>query len=79
MSRLESRKKLAAVRSLVVNGYKEGSTLRELSEIYEVAPGTVRNLLLQQAVELRSRGRRRKNVDAQAAAPVEEKTDGDQL
>jgi hypothetical protein len=65
MSRLESRKKLAAVIPNVVEGYKNGATLSELAHIYEVAKGTVRNLLLSQGVELRSRGRRKKSENVQ--------------
>lgn len=60
MSRLEAKKKLASVRQLVLTGYDQGATLRELSKIYEVAPGTVRNFLISNGVNLRSRGRRSK-------------------
>jgi intein-encoded DNA endonuclease-like protein len=61
MSRVETRKKLALVMNLVVEGYKNGATLRELATIYECAPGTIRNLLLTNNVDLRKRGRRKKD------------------
>ncbi len=60
MSRVETRKKLATVITLVIEGYNNGSTLRELAGIYEVAPGTIRNLLLSHDIDLRSPGRRKK-------------------
>lgn len=68
MSRLESRKKLAAVIPNVVEGYNNGATLCELAHIYEVAKGTIRNLLLDQGVELRSRGRRKKTENVQTVS-----------
>jgi hypothetical protein len=72
MSRLETRKKLASVIPLVVEGYENGATLRELAGLYEVAPGTIRNLLLAQGKNLRSRGRKR----AVKTVATEEQTDG---
>lgn len=70
MSRLESRKKLATVIPNVVEGYNNGATLRELAHIYEVAPGTIRNLLLSQGAELRPRGRRKKAVEELVERPA---------
>jgi hypothetical protein len=59
MSRVETRKKLALVHDLVVEGYANGATLRELAIVYECAPGTIRNLLLAKGTDLRKRGRRK--------------------
>ncbi len=69
MSRLETRKKLAGVIPLVVEGYQNGSTLRELAKIYEVAPGTIRNLLMSEDVDLRARGRKQNPVPDNVDVP----------
>ena len=54
-------KKLAAAREQVREAYENGATLREISIVEGVSSGTVRNLLIELGVELRSRGRRRNN------------------
>ena len=52
--------KLAMVRDQVVEAYNRGATLIELGKAHEVSPGTVRNVLLEEGVEMRSRGRQPK-------------------
>lgn len=51
--------KLAAIKEVVVEAYKNGATLREIAEVHAVSPGTVRNALKEMGVEMRSRGRRK--------------------
>lgn len=50
--------KLAAIREVVCEAYRNGATLREIAEVHGVSPGTVRNALKEMGVEMRSRGRR---------------------
>ena len=58
------RKMLDLVEAQVVEGYRNGSTLRELAKVYEVSAGTVRNLLKESGVPMRTRGRRRVQINA---------------
>lgn len=62
-------KMLDLVEAQVIEGYRNGLTLRELAKTYEVSAGTVRNLLITGNVPLRARGRRKVHVDA--ATPTE--------
>jgi transposase-like protein len=52
-------KKLAASKDQVKEAYTNGATLRDIAELYDVSSGTVRNLLIELGVELRSRGRKK--------------------
>jgi hypothetical protein len=56
---------LAPVREQVIEAYRNGATLRQIAEVHGVSSGTVRNCLVESQVELRARGRRKK--DAQRA------------
>ena len=58
------RKVLDLVESQVIEGYRNGLTLRDLAKMYEVSAGTVRNLLVGASVPLRTRGLKRNQVDA---------------
>lgn len=62
-------KALSLVEAQVVEGYKNGLTLRELANTYEVSAGTVRNCLVTAGVPLRGRGRRKQHIDA--GTPIE--------
>jgi hypothetical protein len=71
------RSKLATCHEQVVDAYNNGATLRQIAEVHEVSPGTVRNLLKELDVPLRDRGRRKNAPKADprilpvAAAPDE--------
>lgn len=71
MTELKARNKLATATPQVVEGYRNGATLRQLANLHNVSSGTVRNCLIANGVELRPRGRRRRN-----SVPQEETTDG---
>ena len=43
------------IESLVVDGYKNGLSLHKLSKLHEVAPNTIRNILVANSVERRPR------------------------
>lgn len=61
MTELKARNKLVTAAPQVVEGYQNGATLKELSQLHGVSQGTVRNCLISQGVTLRPRGRRRRN------------------
>jgi len=61
MSRRQMTKKLADIKTELVEAYENGHTVRQIARIYEVAPGTVRNRLLEAGAKLRPTGRRKKN------------------
>jgi len=52
--------KLVNVENMIVEGYENSMTLRELADLHGVAPGTIRNLLVSRGVKMRDRGRRHK-------------------
>lgn len=41
-------------------GYTQGQSLRYLADIYETSAGSIRTLLIEEGVELRGRGRQKK-------------------
>ncbi len=44
----------------IIGGYAQGQSLRYLAEIYNTSSGSIRTLLIETGVELRPRGRQRK-------------------
>jgi hypothetical protein len=54
------KNQLATVREQVGEAYQNGATLRQIGEVHSVSAGTVRNVLLELGIKLRSRGRRKK-------------------
>lgn len=66
------RNKLASSKDQIVSAYKNGTTLRELAELHEVSAGTVRNLLVEEGVTMRARGRRKMPENEPKTLPVEE-------
>jgi hypothetical protein len=58
----EVKRKLAAVGSYITDAYEAGGSIRELAEAYTTSPGSIRNFLIAEGVQLRSRGRRKKEV-----------------
>lgn len=54
------RNKLTMVRDQVHEAYQNGATLRDIARVHGVSAGTVRNLLKEMGVEMRARGRRKK-------------------
>lgn len=64
MTEKRVRYKLSMVADEVVEAYTtHGKTLREIADFHNVAPGTVRNLLISRGVSLRSRGRKKNTND----------------
>lgn len=56
------KNKLAAAREQVQEAYQNGATLRQIAEVHGVSAGTVRNTLVELGIDLRPRGRRKKNA-----------------
>jgi transposase len=44
----------------ILEAYRNGSTIREIAEVYKVSTGTIRNILNRNDEPLRPRGRRPK-------------------
>lgn len=55
--------KLAKVREEVLTSYANKMSLRDIADLHAVNPGTVRNFLKREGVEIRSRGRLKKVQD----------------
>ncbi len=53
------RVKLTTARDQIRDAYRNGATLRQIGDVHEVSPGTVRNLLIEMGETLRPRGRRK--------------------
>ena len=60
MTSMRLRNKLSTVHEPVIEAYRNGATIRAIADIYNVSPGTVRNLLIEEGETMRSRGRRKK-------------------
>jgi transposase-like protein len=54
--------KLAAVQDEVIEAYKNGSTMTEIAKLHDASAGTIRNILDKAKVEIRPRGRRKKET-----------------
>ena len=52
--------KLSTAEEQIREAYRNGATLRQIGELHEVSPGTVRNKLIELGEEMRPRGRRKK-------------------
>lgn len=61
--------KLAHVRSEIKAGYEAGGTMQDLAALYNTSVGTVRNELIAQGIQIRSRGRRKKAKVVDASKP----------
>lgn len=55
-------RKLAIAESIVVEGYNNGMTMRELAITHNCSIGTVRNVLKARGVQARRRGRVKKEA-----------------
>ena len=53
----------------IVGGYAQGQSLRYLAEIYETSAGSIRTLLIEEGIELRPRGRQRKEDEYVGVLP----------
>ena len=51
--------KLVKEQEQVVEAYRNGATLRDIGDVYNCSPGTVRNVLIEAGEPLRPRGRRK--------------------
>lgn len=68
-------RKLSLSKEQVKEAYANGATLREIADVHNVSSGTVRNCLIEQGVELRTRGRRKKqNANQSRALPMDNVT-----
>ena len=56
------RNKLATAHEEVSEAYRNGATLCQIGEFHGVSSGTVRNILKELGVEMRSRGRQKKST-----------------
>lgn len=54
-------KKLTAIEAIIVQGYLAGGSLERLADTHNVSPGTIRNVLKRQGIELRKQGRKKKD------------------
>jgi hypothetical protein len=69
--------KLMTQREEVKKAYQNGATLRQIGEVHAVSAGTVRNVLKEMGVPMRSRGRRRKaDTTDPRILPVEAPVEG---
>lgn len=57
-----NRTNLVPVRDAIVEGYRNGATLRDLARVYASSPSTIRILLLKTGEVLRRKGRRKVNA-----------------
>lgn len=62
------KSKLTLAQEQIKEAYINGATLREIADVHGVSSGTVRNKLIELGMDLRKRGRRRK--DEVPAKPV---------
>ncbi len=61
MYRLTDKKReLLQVKDQITLAYTNGWSLRDLAEAYHTSPGSIRTLLIEEGVTMRSRGRRKK-------------------
>lgn len=57
---MASIQKLTLVTQEVITSYQNGLSIRQIADLHDCNPGTVRNLLRKEGVVMRSRGRARK-------------------
>jgi len=78
---MTKRRKLLAEREQVVEAYvKNEQTLKQIAHFHNVSQGTVRSILIEEGVALRSRGRRKQVDEFRSALPTattQENSDGD--
>ena len=55
------KSKLTLAQDQIKEAYLNGATLREIADVHGVSSGTVRNKLIELGMDLRKRGRRRKD------------------
>jgi len=60
MKLTDTKRRLIQDAEYIIAGYKQGQSLRYLAEIYITSAGSIRTLLIEEGVELRPRGRQRK-------------------
>lgn len=63
LTKSEVKVKLHNLREVIVEGYKEGKTLRQLGRLHGASAGAIRNVLIKEQVPRRGTGRKRKNVN----------------
>jgi len=50
-------RKLAALESIIIEGYRLGSSIDLIASTYNVSPGTIRAILARNGVTIRKQGR----------------------
>ena len=61
MKRLtDIKRRLLQAAGQITSAYEKGWTLRELATTHDASPGSIRNLLIEEGVKMRSRGKRKK-------------------
>ena len=55
-----TKRRLLQDAEYIIQGYRQGQSLRYFAEIYLTSAGSIRTLLIEEGVELRARGRKRK-------------------
>jgi lambda repressor-like predicted transcriptional regulator len=61
MKRLtDIKRRLMQAADQITDAYEKGWTLRELAKVHDASPGSIRNLLIEEGVKMRSRGTRKK-------------------
>lgn len=53
-------RKLAALESIIVEGYRLGSTIELMAATHNVSPGTIRSILVRNGVTIRKQGRQKR-------------------
>ena len=59
---MPAARKLLKETDQIIESYTNGMDLRTIARLYNVAAGTVRNILIRNNVTLRKRGRRKKET-----------------
>lgn len=71
------RSKLETVQEFVIQGYRNGGTLRELAQTYNVAPNTIKGLLGKRGELMRPPGRRKKKPEGGLSGNLEQAQESD--
>ena len=56
----DKKRQLLQIKDQITLAYTNGWSLRDLAGAYKTSPGSIRNLLIEEGVNMRERGRRKK-------------------
>jgi len=62
---MPAMRKLTRETPQIISAYDGGTDLRKLASFYNVSPGTIRNILCREGVQMRRRGRKSKVVPSE--------------